>query len=288
MMNQQRGTARQKRRMLNEHGSAIRAARRRHRASWIVALLWLGLAGASLSSHVKSAFGWAAPPLAAIPSSDGANAQAGESTCIACHRQEGEPIGQIVKLHLASTHGKANFGCQNCHGGDASQPDKARAHALNFTGKPDADGLLLMCGQCHRQPVAQFKISRHLPVHRGIPRLDCAECHGVHSIGTSAPSFSFVSFCAACHGLEYLPELPRPIQDLLTLSDDLQEAARLVAEAGRAPSAELIAQRKELRRLTAEIVHPTDIKGGLEKIPRLLEVGAALKQQFAQERNRKP
>jgi hypothetical protein len=136
-----------------------------------------------------------------------------------------------------------------------------------------------MCGNCHQQQLTQFKSGRHFPERRGIPRIDCAECHGAHSIGNPPEGFVLVQYCAGCHGLEYLPALPQPFIDLLTLSDELRDAVNRRPLKDRKLSDEFINRRKEIRRLTAEIIHPTDRDGGLKRIPQILLEGEKLKQQ---------
>ena len=86
--------------------------------------------------------------------------------------------------------------------------------------------------------------------------------------------------------MEYLPQLPHPFQEMLALSDDLRQGLHRIEAKGRAPASELIARRKEIRHLISEIVHSTDSKSGQERIPRILELGATLKQQIASEEKR--
>ena len=50
---------------------------------------------------------------------------------------------------------------------------------------------------------------------------------------------------------------------------------------GRAPAKDLIERRKEIRHMISELVHQTDTKGGVERIPRILELGETLTQQIA-------
>jgi len=155
----------------------------------------------------------------------------------------------------------------------------------NFIAKPDANGTLAMCGACHQTQLAQFKSSRHFQSGKNQARLDCAECHGTHSVGNPPESFSYVQFCAGCHGLEYLPELPKQFHDLLTLVDEVRDGFVVMTAKGRNPSDEAIKQRRELRRLTAELVHSTeraDRAGGIERIPRTLSQGERLKQLIKQ------
>ena len=201
-----------------------------------------------------------------------------EANCVKCHTQSTGRAEEVVRLHSSSAHGRAGVGCDDCHGGDSTQTDKSKAHSSNFTGKPDHSATLAMCGACHAPQLAQFKTGRHFPEKQDIPRLDCAECHGAHSVGNQPETFSLGQFCVSCHGLEYLPPLPQQFQDLLSLSDDLRDSFARLATKGRKPSDEAIEQRKEIRRLTAEIVHPTDSKGGLTRIPHILSQGEKLKQ----------
>ena len=91
-------------------------------------------------------------------------------------------------------------------------------------------------------------------------------------------------FCAGCHGLEYLPELPDRFQRMLALADDIRSSMRDIADDGRAPSEEIAGRRREIRRSIAEIVHPADLKGGLEKIPEILRRGDEIKRAIEKER----
>ena len=202
-----------------------------------------------------------------------------DDNCIACHSRETDKAREIVSIYQSSTHGKMNIGCDGCHGGDASQTEKAKAHAGHFIARPDTNATLEMCGKCHRQPLEFFKGSRHFAVKPNVRRLDCVECHGVHGIGAASQSFRWPQFCAGCHGLEYLPPLPRPFQEMLSLADDLGDRIHRLEAKGRAPG-DLIQRRKDIRHLTSELVHQTDAKNGMERIPHILELGASLKLQL--------
>jgi len=217
---------------------------------------------------------------------NGANARSksgsqrsGENNCIECHKRADGRAGEVVGLHLKSAH--ARLGCQGCHGGDPNDYDEAKAHAGTFVGKPDTSATLKMCARCHESPLVQFKDSRHFPEHRGVPRVDCVTCHGAHTIGGPSETSSLAQVCIGCHGLEYLPALPKPVQVMLELADDLRDSLGKADREGRAISPELIDRRKGIRHRVSEIVHPTDLKGGLEKIPQILDDGRLLKQQIA-------
>ena len=240
----------------------------RQRLSLMVLSLWLGLAGVGIFRN--------AAPVAA-QSKDG---------CIDCHSHQKDKTGQVVSIYQTSTHSRVSVGCEGCHGGDSSQSEKGKAHGAQFIARPDASATLEMCGQCHRQPLESFKLSGHVAARPNAARLDCVECHGVHAIGAASESFRWPQFCAGCHGLEYLPQLPRPFQEMLAHADDLREGIhRLEAKAGE-PARDLIVRRKEIRHMISELVHQTDSKGGMERIPRILELGAALKRQIASQERR--
>ncbi|MFY9557997.1 MAG: cytochrome c3 family protein [Blastocatellia bacterium] len=208
-------------------------------------------------------------------------APASEDNCITCHSRQKEKLGQVVTIYQTSTHGRVNIGCAGCHGGDASQSEKLKAHSGHFIARPDTSATLEMCGSCHRQPLEFFKNSRHLAARPNVARLDCVECHGVHAIGAASESFRWPQFCAACHGLEYLPQLPRTFQEMLALADELREGLHRLETKGRAPGEEMIRQRKEIRHMISELVHKTDAKGAVERIPGILDLGATLKRQIA-------
>jgi hypothetical protein len=73
---------------------------------------------------------------------------------------------------------------------------------------------------------------------------------------------------------------------MLALADDLNDGLHRLAEKGRTPSKELIDRRKEIRHAISLIVHRTDTKGGLERIPHILDLEARLKEQIATEEKR--
>ncbi|MCW5967472.1 MAG: cytochrome c3 family protein [Blastocatellales bacterium] len=198
-----------------------------------------------------------------------------ENQCIACHSRASGRAGEVAGLHLKSSHAKQ--GCQSCHGGDPSQQEKLRAHSGGFISAPDRAETLAMCGRCHSSALREFERSRHFPESRNIPRLDCAECHGTHTVGNPPETFGYVALCTSCHGLEYLPELPEPVTQMLALTDDLQDAVRVAERQNRPLSADFITGRRRLRRNIAEIVHSTDLQSGLPRAPDILRRGESLK-----------
>lgn len=67
--------------------------------------------------------------------------------------------------------------------------------------------------------------------------------------------------------------------------DELNDGLHQLEAKGHASTA-LIQGRKEVRHMISQLVHQTDSKGGAERIPHILELGAILKQQIASEERR--
>ena len=202
------------------------------------------------------------------------------NNCVACHQKIGD---QAVSLYSKSAHAKNDFSCDTCHGGDPQAKDRPSAHRLSLAGKPADGEKLALCGSCHVTQLAIFKTSLHAPARASAPRMTCVECHGAHTVGSLSRDFSFALYCANCHGLEYLPALPPEFQRMLALVDEEKDLLGRLAAAGRKASPELLSLRKEVRRGVAEIVHATNLSGGLERLPQIFERGVEFKAMAARE-----
>ncbi|MCI0489502.1 MAG: cytochrome c3 family protein [Blastocatellia bacterium] len=251
----------------------------------LTALILIALAVAVHSAEVSSRGAQSAMPDARSSSSKssidlkGRSLSPEDDNCAACHRKGS---GQEVALYRNSTHARAAIACNLCHGGDAAAKDKESAHKAEFVGLPTPEQTLDMCGACHLQQLAAFKTGRHFPESRRSPRLDCSQCHGAHLVGSPERNFSFAYYCAGCHGQEYLPRLPEEFQKMLATVDELADAKRTFAEKGRALPEEFVKRRREVRRLIAEIVHPTDLQKGMEKSSDIVRLGDGLKKLLEQ------
>lgn len=199
--------------------------------------------------------------------------------CADCHKKQSV---EVLSLYSGSTHAKSKLTCNRCHGGDALATDKEKAHSGNFVGLPDPNQIISMCGSCHRAQIAMFKEGKHSVENQGKPRLDCSQCHGAHTVGSPTRNFSFNYFCAGCHGLEYLPELPPDFQQMLKLVDNIKDITAKTESSGRALTEEEIRTRREIRHRIAEIVHATDAKGGSAKIPDILRLGEEFRKSVGQ------
>jgi mono/diheme cytochrome c family protein len=204
-------------------------------------------------------------------------------SCGACHQKNGD---QAVGLFARSTHARAAITCNRCHGGDPFATEKEAAHSGRFVGKPTSNDTVAMCGSCHRAQLAAFKSSKHFPERRGVARVDCAGCHGAHTVGAQSENFSFAYYCSGCHGLEYLPELPGDLLKMLAVADESRRIARAREAAGPTPSDEVTSKRKEIRRLIGEIVHPTNFQAGHDKVVEIVRLGDELIRIAGQEKQK--
>jgi len=154
-----------------------------------------------------------------------AQSAATQNTCVSCHAtQKDARIATPASLFTQpDIHRESGFVCTDCHGGDPSKAEKARAHdaAKQFKGRPAGQAIVETCARCHsdtafmrrfapRQRVdqaAEYAASVH---GRQLAKGDrsvatCASCHGAHGIrrvsDAKSPVFptNVANTCAACH-----------------------------------------------------------------------------------------
>jgi hypothetical protein len=146
-------------------------------------------------------------------------------TCSVCHAslpdgRLGEPARRFARGDI---HRESGFTCADCHGGDRTASQAARAHdpARRFTGRPAGQAIVGICGRCHgdaemmrryapRQRVDQA-IEYETSVHgrrlaAGDARVaTCASCHDAHGIRSvkdvQSPVFrtNVSGTCGRCH-----------------------------------------------------------------------------------------
>lgn len=175
---------------------------------------WRHWMAAALMS--ATAWAWAAP----------ADAQpAAASSCETCHRDEAQAHLAAPARAFAGTdvHRERGFSCVDCHGGDATQPDKARAKAAStgFRGKPAGQAVIAVCARCHGDATLMRKYAPKQRVDQAIEyatsvhgqRLatgdtnvaTCVSCHGAHGVRLAGDAQSPVyptnvaATCSTCH-----------------------------------------------------------------------------------------
>jgi predicted CXXCH cytochrome family protein len=163
-----------------------------------------------------------------------ANAQAATASipnsCVACHSTlQDQRLATPAKLFSGQdVHRDKGFECVDCHGGNPTNADKARAHdvggresAMAFRGKPTGQAVIATCARCHsdaelmrtfapKQRVDQateYATSVHgKQLAAGDVKVaTCASCHGAHGVrmvnDAKSPVFptNVANTCATCH-----------------------------------------------------------------------------------------
>jgi hypothetical protein len=170
------------------------------------------------------------------------------SRCADCHFANPDAPGRRHLLDWdLSPHGRANVGCEACHGGDASTFESLLAHRdLVPFGAPDGPltprNLPRTCGVCHAGPFVAFQDSRHYEMLRNGDRSapTCATCHGDTAAGLLSAR-ALESRCSSCHGPGETAPRDRRAQQVRELYEevafaraDLKQAQSLIrrVEAG--------------------------------------------------------
>src|SRR4029077_976706 len=160
-----------------------------------------------------------------LPARAGAQPAPAANTCLSCHATQTDTrrATPATLFSGADVHRERGFACADCHGGDPSAGDKARAHdaTRGFKGAPTGQAQIATCARCHsdadlmrryapKQRVdqaAEYATSVHgkqlAAGHTNVAT--CASCHGPHGIrlvsDAKSPVFptNVAATCATCH-----------------------------------------------------------------------------------------
>jgi hypothetical protein len=181
--------------------------------------------------------------LATLLSAGLGHAQTVPSRCADCHFAS---LGASARWHLSewdhSAHGRANVGCERCHGGDPTTFESFLAHQGMLSASNPASpihpiNLPRTCGACHPGPFAAFQKSRHYELlregHRDTPT--CVTCHGSVGAYLLSPK-ALAAQCAQCHAAgKVAPRGDYPAEGRMMLTGvrevraSLEEAKKLIA-----------------------------------------------------------
>jgi hypothetical protein len=148
------------------------------------------------------------------------------SSCVTCHSQLDDRLGEPTKDWERDAHHAAGLGCEACHGGDASpalatDPEAAMSKARGFRPPPDRLHVVDFCGRCHSDAaymkqfnpglrvdqLAEYRTSVHgkRDAEGDAVPAKCIDCHGVHGMrpvaSPDAPVYptNVPKTCARCH-----------------------------------------------------------------------------------------
>lgn len=186
-----------------------------------------------------------------------------QSRCADCHFAN---PGSVSASHLSdwdlSAHGRANIGCERCHGGDPRSFEPFIAHKdilarTNPASPVYPANLPKTCGTCHAGPFVAFQKSKHyallLAGDKNGPT--CSTCHG-EAAGVRLSPKALESQCASCHAAGKIaphPENPargrlavEGLREVRGLLKDIRAAIRRVKDPARRASLEQAAQQAEV------------------------------------------
>lgn len=169
---------------------------------------------------------WAAVVFAAlaVACASPAAAQSAVNQCLACHTALPQlQLSAPAKAFPGDVHQQRGFACIDCHGGDATSADKARAHSagLGYRGKPSGTQIVAVCSRCHSDAELMHRFAPKQRVDQAIEYASsmhgkrlaagdtrvatCISCHGAHGVrlvsDARSPAFptNVASTCGACH-----------------------------------------------------------------------------------------
>jgi predicted CXXCH cytochrome family protein len=162
-------------------------------------------------------------PLFAAPAAPGQ--PTAPSSCESCHKDQPSAALSTPARDFSGTdvHRDKGFSCVDCHGGNPSEPDKAKAKApgTGFKGKPTGPMIVAVCSRCHsdaslmRKYAPKQRVDQALEyatsVHgqrlaKGDPKVaTCISCHGAHGVrlvsDAKSPVYALnvAATCTRCH-----------------------------------------------------------------------------------------
>ena len=182
--------------------------------------------------------------LATLMAAGSSQAQVIPSRCADCHFAHRRSASQ---WHLSewdhSAHGRANVGCEKCHGGDPTTFESFLAHQGILSPRNPASpvnriNLPRTCGACHPGPFAAFQKSRHYDLLRegNLDTPTCVTCHGEVGAYLLSPK-SLYSECANCHAEGKI--MLTSVRDVRAALDQAKTLIKQVKDKARRESLEL-------------------------------------------------
>ena len=193
--------------------------------------------------------------LATIVVALGSTAWVNRSTkCVSCHETAALPmtLGHSFADWRASPHGRANVGCEKCHGGDSRSTEADAAHkrvlpADNPDSRVSPGNLLATCGGCHTQELNWYNGTVHSKLLKEKKKgATCFACHGAMATGYPTPR-ELAERCSVCHAKPM--EAREALVMVSTLKQQLKQTEDAVGRAGEDNPAWLPTARSRLENL---------------------------------------
>jgi hypothetical protein len=142
-----------------------------------------------------------------VSAADASAQIAPRSGCADCHYSDPRsPMREHLDAWARSPHGRANVGCEQCHGGNPKTFEPRAAHAAilpptHASSPVNRRNLPSTCGVCHTGPFVAFQKSRHFGLlQSGNDKgPSCSTCHGDVGGRVLSPK-ALEGACNDCHG----------------------------------------------------------------------------------------
>jgi hypothetical protein len=167
--------------------------------------------------------------LAAAAPLDGQTGAPHRDSCVTCHAQFDDRLGEPAKKFADDIHSARGLTCAACHGGDPATDDyqQSMSRAKGYRGVPGRAEIPALCSKCHSDAAymrafnpslrtdqqAQYRTSVHgKRLAAGDAKAAvCSDCHTAHGIRPASSPLSsvnpqqIVATCARCHAdAEYM------------------------------------------------------------------------------------
>jgi len=162
-----------------------------------------------------------------------------DNGCVRCHSRLSTPVEMSTRFldWRASRHAAAGVTCNNCHGGDATARDRAKAHAGVFPPSHKDSRLHEMnspatCGGCHRAVVDSFVQSKHYRLLKGNESgPSCISCHSHMTTYVARGPGDGEALCTFCHNVLNgpLPQRPDIVRNAKSTLDSIVRTNYMVA-----------------------------------------------------------
>jgi len=165
-----------------------------------------------------------------------------KSGCADCHFADlRSPRRDHLEAWDRSPHGRANIGCEKCHGGNPRTFEGLPAHSgiidpADLKSPVNRRNLPATCGTCHGDALTAFRGSRHYELlQSGSPSgPTCSTCHGEVEGRVLSPK-ALASECNDCHGpgeqaprAERAREVREQYETLTAVRQDMKLAQSLI------------------------------------------------------------
>lgn len=130
------------------------------------------------------------------------------NSCINCHKnispETNKKAADFFQLWVDSGHSNYYVTCEACHGGDAGENSKSKAHStMKNVTDPESQiyfkNVPEKCGKCHEEELDHFRNTMHYERLRAESRApSCVTCHSPHSFKVLKAS-ELTPLCSFCH-----------------------------------------------------------------------------------------